>query len=143
MGTPNAKLLGKHLVVVWTPTVGSPITLNTYSRNFQVKQVAKEIDTTTREDVLDDAEDNEPGVPSREITVSGLDSDENAPDWETIDIGDEGTLDWYRRGNTSGKPKKSISARCMESNFGSPHDNANDWEVKFKGLSAITPSTVP
>ena len=142
MATPNDKLLGKYLVIDCTPTGGSLITLQTYSRNFTVKESAKDIDVTTRDDVLNDFEDIQAGVPSREITVSGLDSDENTPDWETLEIGDECELIWYRRGKTTGKPKRTVTARVTSKDFGSPHDGANDWTVTFKCISAIVTGTV-
>lgn len=148
MTTPNAKLLGKYLVVDWLPDGGTApddlVTLTVYSRNFALKQASKDIDVTVRQDVLDNTEDILAGVPTRDVTISGLDSDEDTPDWDQIEIGDSGTLTWYRRGKASGKPRKSMTARCTGGgDLTSPHDNANDWSLTFKGTSAITTDVVP
>ncbi len=146
MPTPEEKLLGKKLIAEWLPEGGDPvddlITLTVYSRSFSVKQAAKDIDVTTRADVLAGEEDLLSGVPNRDITMGGLDSDVNAPDYDLIELGDKGTLTWYRRLKTTGMPKKSMLARLTGTDFGSPHDNANDWSLAFKGLSVITTGTV-
>lgn len=143
MATPNQKLLGKYLAIDCTPSGGSLLTMQTYSRNFTVKEGAKDIDVTVRDDVLNNLEDIQAGVPSREITVSGLDSDEATPDWEAgLEVGDSVTLVWYRQGKTTGKPKRTCTARVTGKDFGSPHDGANDWTITFKATSAITSGTV-
>lgn len=139
--TTNEKLLGKHLVVEWTKTGGTMITLNTYSRNFTVKQAPKDIDVTVRDDVLAGTEDLLAGIPARDVTLSGLDSDELTPKWEAVDIGDVGVLQWYRQGKATGKQIATMTAVCTGSDFGSPYDGANDWTVNFKGKSAIVLTT--
>ena len=135
--TPEAKLLGKTLVVEWTKEGGTMMSLDIYSREFSVQQSPKEIDVSTRGDIAADTEDILAGVPSREITIGGLDSDEVSPDWETINIGDTGELVWYRQGKGVGKPVATVSATCTGSEFGSPYDDANTWSITFKATTAI------
>ncbi len=97
----------------------------------------KRLTCRTRGDIAADTEDILAGVPSREISISGLDSDEVTPEWEAINIGDTGELVWYRQGVGVGKPIATISATCTGSEFNSPYDDANDWTVTFKGTTAI------
>lgn len=145
MATPNEKLLGRKMQVEWVPITpaGATLMLDVYSRNFTVKEAPKEIDVSTRDDVYNETEDILNGVPARDVTVSGLDSDENTPDWDLIEIGDIGYLKWYRRRKTTGMPVKSMTAVRTGKDFGSPHDTANDWTLNFKGKSAIASGTVP
>jgi hypothetical protein len=144
MATPNEKLQGKYLQVEWVPDDGgATVLLDVYSRNFSVKQAAKDIDVSTRADVYANSEDILAGVPTRDVTIGGLDSDENTPDWDLIETGDSGTLKWYRRRKVTGMPVKSMTARVTGGgDFDSPHDGPNTWSLTFKGTSAITSGLV-
>ena len=143
----TTKLHGKFTVVEFLPTGGTDpddtLTISAKSRNFKLSEKASEIDVTVREDVAAGTKDYLTDAPERTASLSGLDTDENAPDWEALEIGDMGTLSWYRRGKGSGKPKKSAPVRVTSRDLNSPHDNANDWSVEFKLTGAITPSTQP
>jgi len=141
--TPNEKLLGRKLIVIWTPDIGDPVTLTVYSRNFSFKQSPKEIDVSTRADLAANTEDIAAGVPSRELTIGGLDSDEDTPDYDLIDIGETGTIAWYRRGLAPGASYKYMTARVTGGpDLDSPYDNANTWSLTFKGTSAPAVGTV-
>lgn len=146
MATPDEKLLGKYLNVTWQPAdqiaPAGMLTLTVYSRAFSLKQATTEIDVTVREDVLLGTTDRLAGVPDRDVTMGGLDSEVDAPDWDLVELGEIGTLTWYRRGTGTGMPKKSMIAVCTSNTFNSPHDNANEWELNFKGKSAITTAVV-
>ncbi len=141
----TTKLHGKFTVVEFLPTGGTApddvITISAKSRNFEVDQKGNKIDTSVREDIVAGTRDFQIDAPERTATLAGLDTDENTPDWETIDVDDTGTLTWYRRGKGTGKPKKSATVRCLSSKFGSPHDNANDWTIQFELTSVITAAT--
>src|SRR5262245_31842936 len=100
----TTKLHGKKLVVVWTPTVGSPITITPKSRNWKVTQKGNEKDVSTRDDIAAGQKDFLVDAPDRTATLAGLDTDVNAPDWYQLSIDDTGTLREYRRGNSSGLP---------------------------------------
>jgi hypothetical protein len=138
----TTKLLGKYLVVEWTPDGGSLISIATKSRNFKVSQKGNSQDVSVREDILANQKDKQPEAPDRTAELSGLDTDEATPDWETVEIGDVGTLAWYRQGNESGKPSRTATAKVTGSDFGSPHDNANDWSISWDITSAIVSDTV-
>ncbi len=137
------KLLGKHLVVEWLKEGESdPISIATKSRNFKVSQKGNDIDVSVREDILAGQKDKETDAPDRTAELSGLDTDEATPDWETVEVGDVGTLTWYRQGKTSGKPLRTATAKVTSSEFGSPHDNANDWSIGWDITSTIASDTV-
>jgi hypothetical protein len=140
-----AKLHGKTMIVKFLPTGGTApddeLTISANSRTFEVDEQANEIDVTVREDVAAGTKDYLTDAPDRTATLSGLDTDENAPDWDEIEVGDTGTLSWYRRGIGTGKPKRAATVRCTSRKLGSPHDNANDWTIAFKLTSAVTPTT--
>jgi predicted secreted protein len=137
-----AKLLGKFLVVEWDKTGPTALVeIQTYSRNFSVKQSGNKIDVSTRSDIAANAKDSLADAPDRTAELSGLDDDATAPEWEKLTIGDTGTLNWYRKGKGTGKPMCSASATVTGVEFGSPHDNANDWKITWELTSAITIST--
>lgn len=139
----TAKLLGKYMVVEWLPDGEvTPISIATKSRNFKVDQKGNSIDVSVREDILAGQKDKVPDAPDSTAELSGLDTDVNAPDWEGVEIGDTGTLTWYRRGKTTGKPSRSCSATVTGNSMGSPHDNANDWTINWDITTAITTGTV-
>jgi hypothetical protein len=139
----TAKNMGKNLVVEWLPTGEvTPISIATKSRNFKASQKGNSIDVSVREDILAGQKDKQADAPDRTAELSGLDTDENAPDWEGVEVGDTGTLTWYRRGKVTGRPSRSCSATVTGSDFGSPHDNANDWSISWDITSVITTGTV-
>jgi len=137
----TTKLLGKDLIVEWTPSGGSLVSIATKSRNFKVGQKGNEIDVSVREDILADAKDTLVDAPDRTAELSGLDTDVNAPDWEAIEVNDVGTLVWYRRGKVSGRPMRTATAICVGSDFGSPHDGPNDWTISWKLTTAAVLTT--
>ncbi len=63
-----------------------------------------------REDIAANQKDKQADAPDRTAELSGLDTDENTPDWEALEIGDTGTLTWYRRGKVTGRPLRTCSA---------------------------------
>jgi hypothetical protein len=137
------KLHGKHLVVEWLKTGEvTPISIATKSRNFKVSQKGNSIDTSVREDIEANEKDKQADAPDRTAELSGLDTDVNAPDWEAVEVGDTGTLTWYRRGKVTGRPLRTCSATVTGSDFGSPHDNANDWTITWDITSTIETDTV-
>jgi hypothetical protein len=141
----TTKLLGKFLVVEWLPTGGTlgtdEISIATKSRNFKVSQKGNSIDVSVREDIAANEKDKLPDAPDRTAELSGLDTDEATPDWEALEVGDKGTLTWYRQGKADTKPMRSASATVTGSDFGSPHDNANDWSISWDITSAIDTGT--
>lgn len=139
----TTKLLGKKLVVEWTPSGGSMVSIATKSRNFKVSQKGNDIDVSVREDILAGLKDKLTDAPDRTAELSGLDTDVNAPDWDGVNLGDTGTLVWYRRGKTTGYPSRTATAIVTGVDFGSPHDNANDWSISWDVTTAITSGTVP
>lgn len=138
----TTKLLGKHLIVAWLKDGESePLSLATKSRNFKVSQKGNSIDTSVREDILAGQKDKQADAPDRTAELGGLDTDVNAPDWEEVEVGDTGTLTWYRRTAAEGRPKRSATAVVTGSDFGSPHDGPNDWTITWDLTSAITTGT--
>jgi hypothetical protein len=135
-------MLGKYMVVEWTPDGGTMISIATKSRNFSVSQKGNSIDVSVREDILAGQKDKLADAPDRTAEMSGLDTAVDAPDWETVDIGDTGLLVWYRRGKSSGMPSRSASAVCTGNDLGSPYDNANDWKISWDLTTVITTGEV-
>jgi hypothetical protein len=142
----TAKLLGKHLIVKWLPeggvAPGDEISIATKSRNFKVSAKGNSTDVSVREDILAGTKDKLADAPDRTAQLTGLDTDEAAPDWETLEVGDKGTLSWYRQGTATGKKYKTCSATVSGTDFNSPHDNANDWSIDFEITSTPTTGTV-
>jgi hypothetical protein len=131
----TTKQLGKHLIVKWLPTGGTypgdAISIATKSRNFKVTAKANSTDTSVREDILAGTKDKQPDAPDRTAQLAGLDTDEATPDWETLEVGDTGTLYWFRQGEASGKNYKSAAATVTGTDFGSPHDGPQDWTIDW------------
>jgi len=138
----TTKNQGKNLIVEYTKDGGSMMSIATKSRNFKVSNKGNKTDVSVREDVLAGTRDYISDAPERTYTLSGLDTDVNAPDWETIEVGDTGTLKWYRRSNTSGRPYKTQAVTCTSTDFNSPHDNVNDWSIEWGGQGAVTSGVV-
>ncbi len=142
----TAKLLGRYLIVKWLPKGGTypddAISIATKSRNFKVSAKGNSDDVSVREDILAGTKDKQPGTPDRTAQLSGLDTDETTPDWETLDVGDEGTLYWFRQGEAAGKTYKSADAGVTGTDFGSPHDGPNDWTIDFDITSTPAVATV-
>lgn len=134
------KLHGKYLVVTWDPDNGGPtLSLSAKSRNWKMTQAGAEIDVSVREDILAGQKDFLVDAPDRTASLAGLDTDENAPDWRTLEVDDTGTLRELRRGNSSGMPYREWTARVTKGpDLNSPHDNVNDWTIEWK----LTSSTV-
>ncbi len=136
------KLHGKHLIVEYTPTGGPMVSIATKSRNFKVSEKANRQDVSVREDILANFRDYLPDAPERTYTLAGLDTDVNAPDWQNVEVGDTGNLKYYRRGNTSGLPYKTVDVTCTSRDLNSPHDTANDWQIEWSSTSAVTSGLV-
>jgi hypothetical protein len=136
------KLAGKYLEILWTPDVGSPITISPKSRNWKVTQKGNSIDVSTRDDILAGQKDKIPDAPDRTATLSGLDTDENAPLWIQLIIGDTGVLREYRRTSASGRPYREWDAIVTTSDLNSPHDNMNDWSLEWELTTATVSGIV-
>lgn len=136
------KLLGKSLIVEYTPTGGSLVSIATKSRNFKVSEKANRLDVSVREDILANNRDYLADAPDRTYTLAGLDTDVNAPDWQNVEVGDTGNLKYYRRGNTGGMPYKTVDVTCTSRDLNSPYDNANDWAIEWASTSAVTSGVV-
>ena len=136
------KLHGKLLIVEYTPTGGSMVSIATKSRNFKVSEKANKTDVSVREDILANNRDYLPDAPERTYTLAGLDTAENAPDWQNVEVGDEGVLKYYRRSNTSGLPYKSQNVTCTSRDLNSPHDTVNDWAIEWSGTGAVSSGLV-
>lgn len=139
----TTKNQGKNLIVEYTPDNGSGmVSIATKSRNFKVSEKGTKEDVSVREDILANARDYISNAPERTYTLSGLDTDVNAPDWINVEVGDTGVLKWYRRSNTTGRPYKSQAVTCTSRDFNSPHDTANDWSIEWDGTGAVTSGVV-
>lgn len=139
----TTKLHGKFLVVTWDPdNGGATISISAKSRNWKVSQKGADIDVSVREDIAAGLKDFLTDAPDRTATLAGLDTDENAPDWRTLEIGDTGVLREMRRGNSSGKPYREWNARLTTNDLNSPHDNVNDWSLEWKLTSATSSGLV-
>src|SRR5262245_37926861 len=132
----TTKLQGKYLEVLWTPTVGSPITITPDSRDWKVSEKGTSKDVSTRADILAGQKDKFPDAPDRTATLTGLDTDINAPLWRGVLIGDTGTLREYRRTSASGRPYREWTARCTSNDYHSPYDDSNDWGLEWDLVSA-------
>ena len=138
------KLHGKFLVITWDPdNGGDTLSISAKSRNWKMSQKGNEIDVSVREDIAAGQKDFLVDAPDRTATLAGLDTDENAPDWRTLEIGDTGTLREYRRGNSTGLPYREWDATVTSGpDLNSPHDNVNDWSIEWKLTSATSSGVV-
>ena len=134
----TTKVQGKDLIVEYTPASGPMISIATKSRNFKVSEKGERKDVSVREDILANNRDYISVAPERTYTLAGLDTDVNAPDWIGVEVGDIGTLKWYRRSNTTGRPSKQQSVTCTSRDFNSPHDDVNDWSIEWAGAGAVS-----
>src|SRR6266496_3625419 len=133
---------GKNLIVEYTKDGGTLVSIATKSRNFKDDEKPTETDVSVREDVLANTSDTITGQNVHTYSLSGLDTDENVPSWRAVEVGETGTLKYYRRGSGSGNEYKSQAVRCTGRSFNSPYDNANDWNLDWKGTGAVSSGVV-
>lgn len=139
----TAKNQGKSLIVTYTPdSTGTPMSIATKSRNFKYSAKGNKEDVSVREDILANNRDYISNAPERTYSLAGLDTDVDNPDWYQIDVGDTGTLKWYRRSNTTGRPYKQQNVTVASTDFNSPHDGVNDWSIEWDGTGAVTSGVV-
>lgn len=129
------KNLGKNLIVKWVAEGDTypedAISIATKSRNFKVSARGNSSDVSVREDIAAGTKDKEPDAPDRTAQLAGLDTDVETPEWEELEVGDKGTLYWFRRGETTGRKYKHAAATVSGTDFGSPHDGPNDWTIDW------------
>jgi hypothetical protein len=137
----SEKYHGKLTAVYWQETGGSLVDISGTSRQFDVQQQGNEIDVSTRDDKNADATQYLVDTPGRTATLAGLDT-KNARQWDDIDIGDTGQLLWYPYGTGAGKPYRYGQATVTQANYGSPHDNAANWNLAWRINTAVGKGTV-
>lgn len=133
---------GKNLIVEYTPSSGPMVSIATKSRNFKVSEKGERKDVSVREDILANTRDYIGIAPERTYTLSGLDTDENGPAWQDVEVNATGTLKYYRRSNTSGRPYKQQAVTCTSRELNSPHDDVNDWAIEWAGTGAVSSGVV-
>lgn len=126
----STKYRGTALYVIWIGT-GGTVDLTGDSRVFTVPEEANQIDVTTRGDT---AKRFLTDFPSISPTLSGLDGAGSGSAswlWDTLSIGDSGTLRWGPEGTASGYRRRTMPAIVKSKNFNSPYDGAVEWTLGF------------
>lgn len=81
------------------------------------------------------------GVTHRKATYDGFDDDGEAI-YDALVPGTEGTLEWYPQGNSSGNPKKSVTAIVTSRKRSFKVAKAVALSAEFQLSGAVTDSTV-
>ena len=124
----TTKFLGKSL----TGSFGA-VDLSSASRKFSLKAKAKNIDVSTRDDLMAGARQNIPDVPEYEFEWEGLDTTGGHAAIATILIGDEDVMTV----NTSQKGF-AVMAKITEQEYESEGDKPPEW--KLKGTLNLPPN---
>ncbi len=114
------KLTGKNLTGSF-----NGIDLSSASRKFSYKGKAKEIDLSTRDDLVAGERQYEADVPEYEFEWSGLDTTGTHAAIATIAIGDIGPM-------TVNNSQKSFTTTCTitEQEYDSEQDKGAEWKLK-------------
>lgn len=128
----GVKYKGTALYADWLPSAGGTVVLWAESRTFEEQEQANTIDVTVRSDT---AKNNLNDYPDITVSMQGLDTSgtvlaTNQP-WDTVNIGDSGTLRWGPEGTATNNRKRSLAARVTGKNFSSPYDGVAQWTLNF------------
>ncbi len=139
----GTKYKGTATYIDWTPSGGTVATvLSAESRTFEVPQAAGLIDVTVRSDT---AKANLADFPAISAKIAGLDTSGTAASnqpWDTLNIGDAGTLRWGPEGTATGFRKRTLAAIVKTKNFSSPYDGAVVWDLEFESNGGTVAGTV-
>jgi hypothetical protein len=89
----------------------------------------------------EDSEHIASGVTERKATYDGFDSTEETI-YDALVPGTEGTLEWYPQGNSTGNPKKSVTAIVTNRKRSYKVRKAVALSAEFQLSGAVTDSTV-
>lgn len=95
------------------------------SRKFTLKAKGKELDLSTRDDLVAGARVYEADVPEYEFDWEGLDTTGMHASIATIKIGDVGTLTV-----NTGQKSFSVAATITEQEYQSEQDKGAEWKLK-------------
>jgi hypothetical protein len=141
----SQKYRGQTTVLMYAPAIDTAPTvdLSGTSRTIEVQEQGNEIDTTTRDDLVEGGQSSLATSPSRTINAQGLDTTPDASrKWHAISVGDLGRAAVYPMGKSVGDPYEIGNVVVTNRNYSSPHDNAPTWQLNFKVNGAWTPGVV-
>ena len=142
----STKYRGQVTVMLYAAAINTAptIDLSGSSRTIEIQEQGNEIDTTTRDDLVEGGQSSLATSPARTLNLQGLDTllpSANRP-WANIQVGDTGRVAVYPMGTTTGDPYQIGNCVCTNRNFSSPHDNAPNYQLQFKINGAFTTGTV-
>lgn len=111
---------------------GGTVDIYTESRTFEVNEQASTIDVTVRGDT---GKANLTDVPDITIKCGGLDYEAGTtsptPEWDRIEQGMRGTVEWAPEGTATGRRKRSLKCIVKTKSHTSPYDNVAEWTLEF------------
>jgi hypothetical protein len=132
----TTKYNGKDTVLLYAAAADTAptIDLSGTSREIAISEKGKEVDVSTRDDLLLNSTAYLVGVPEREVKGSGIDTTPLASrKWHNVNIGDAGRAAVYPEGSSpSGKPYEIGNVICTSRDYSSPHDNAAKWDLAWR-----------
>jgi hypothetical protein len=138
----STKYRGQQTVLMYAPAIDTAPTvdLSGASRTIEIQEQGNEIDTTTRDDLVEGGQSSLASSPSRTINAQGLDTTPgNSRKWHALKVGDLGRAAVYPLGSSpSGLPYEIGNVTVTNRNYSSPHDNAPNWQLNFKVNGAWT-----
>lgn len=128
----GTKYKGTALIVRWLYSGGTTI-LSAESRTFEESETANTIDVTVRTDT---AKNELIDFPDITVSMKGLDTSGTAAlatsqPWDSLNIGDNGTVEWSPEGTVTNYRKRTLAARVKEKTFSSPYDGAVEWGLQW------------
>ena len=124
------KYRGTATVVEWIYAGGTTL-LTAESRAFEVNQQANQIDVTVRSDT---AKAFLTDFPAITVSLDGLDTTGTATTsqlWNTLNIGDTGTVRYSPEGTATGNRKHTLPAIVKTKTYSSPYDGAVTWKLEW------------
>lgn len=142
----TTKYAGKDTVLMYAAAINTnpTIDLSGTSRTIEVQEQGNEIDTTTRDDMLEGGTSSIATPPSRSINAQGLDTTPTSSrKWKDVKVGDFGRVAVYPYGTTPTYPYWIGNVVATNRNYNSAHDNGATWQLNWKVNGAWTDGTVP
>lgn len=139
----GTKYKGTALVVRWIYS-GGTTPLQAESREFEEDESANTIDVTVRSDT---AKNELIDFPDISVSMKGLDTSGTAAlatsqPWDSLNIGDAGTIEWSPEGTATNYRKRTLSARVKNKTFSSPYDGAVAWGLQWTAAGGTVVQSV-
>jgi hypothetical protein len=127
----GTKYRGTATYMRFLTAAGGTVDIFTESRTFEVSEQAQRVDVTVRGDT---AKAFIADAPEITISMGGLDTIAGSaavPAWDTLAVGEAGTVEWAPEGTAGGARKRSLPVILQNKNYSSPYEQMAEWGLEF------------